>query len=1186
MRNADWVSKLDPAFEAQTRRRLRSVQHKHLQSCKRSSSWHREVPPWLWWKPSCSSKLQSPGAAANKKKFAGEEEESATDDFGPPYELSMRERQWAAEKNYLEEQGRLREHMYNRRRDQLNRLLCENPFDVLFGASMRRLNGTSLRPWLKSTLIWGEFGIMKEKKTNDHLPQRVDVKVEPPSAAKTLGKGVHSSAEYTLTARCPPESNSARRTTSQHEYDPVSGRMVHKPFVPPVPLVQTAKNDNNEDIPVKCSPDWLAACSLGGFAPDSVQPDQIRADIAQSQLAESFPKTPHPKSSSSPQASTAVEELFDDAKQPLHPILETKPEVKTERSPRDPPATRSRTILPPDDIDLLRPSDVRASMGITKATKTESTEQKQAVRNDLEASFASVHSALTTAEQKLAELRKEAGDRSSWTAVFDQIETDLTNQRVRLQKINLQGLATPSSEPKRSALTVPAEENKVMASKSPDSTSITVSPKMKNTTKIKQRSQGAGVAREIKLLDSEKITQPASISKSGLEKEPVGIHKVVQKFRALEAAATKAQVLAAAGRKLKDEVQALKSAYQGYEQKWSSKKPTHGQASVLHEHKAATLSEKTKGMGEGDIDPKVVDFNDPDKVFKKKAPHATTEEDQKHEQKLQAAAAEEQGKTQEKEKDRALYREVRRIYEEAYGTIDTKHSQGALLPESGRTDAGDKPAWRDFHPNHLKTYADNGVVPIDRGIDLANCARTLADGVSGGLPPSSNVQMTVSESSFGKNSQPINDDNTNSTSTSSSTLPSSSEKIQRLEPTIARYSKLDSSASEINGCVEPSIARYTKSKYSPVTGTLSTPHGKAPPLFVVKDTETHTSEAPADTKIAPLDYPTATKVTGSPSPTDPNAVTSNCLGEAIVPSSISSADATTPVSSFSVDGKVAVSVASGEDQASATKVPGGEALNPSVLEAGKASGSTASTNVNTSTSFTSSDSSTSTTPSSSDFSIAATPLLKNTEIPAASFLNENNISYKILAYDSATQTVLTTETTSRIAASIDKFIPMPEAITRLQDPAKFLPHLSELQASGYEIISSSAIALVCRKVREPAEQKSEVQQPPSSADPSGPRSQPAWLGTTDDSPLFAFQPLAPATGNFASPTGFVNYDTPFATTPALNHNPVSAADPESVDTRTNSAPRSGPSVKRQEVVFSGQKQKRWNKKNRRRVKRN
>lgn len=150
--------------------------------------------------------------------------------------------------------------------------------------------------------------------------------------------------------------------------------------------------------------------------------------------------------------------------------------------------------------------------------------------------------------------------------------------------------------------------------------------------------------------------------------------------------------------------------------------------------------------------------------------------------------------------------------------------------------------------------------------------------------------------------------------------------------------------------------------------------------------------------------------------------------------------------------------------------------------------------------------------------------------------------YKILAYDPTMQAIKTAEATSTVADTSSALTPA-EVLLRLSNPAKFFPHFEPLQAQGYEIVSGSGDILIFRMV-----------QPAGSPVISGQSksSQVAQaIKKTSRNPIDGMQggPIA-ATGNFASPTGFVNHDLPVSSEPPFKSN---------ID------------VRREEPVFSGQK---------------
>ncbi|RDW79553.1 hypothetical protein BP6252_04191 [Coleophoma cylindrospora] len=140
--------------------------------------------------------------------------------------------------------------------------------------------------------------------------------------------------------------------------------------------------------------------------------------------------------------------------------------------------------------------------------------------------------------------------------------------------------------------------------------------------------------------------------------------------------------------------------------------------------------------------------------------------------------------------------------------------------------------------------------------------------------------------------------------------------------------------------------------------------------------------------------------------------------------------------------------------------------------------------------------------------------------------------YKILAYDPTMQTINTAEATSIVSDTAAPLTPA-EVLLRLSNPSKFFPHFGPLQAQGYEIVSGSGDVLVFRKVRAATPEDSQIGKTRKKVvNP---------IDGTESRPMVA-------TGNFASPTGFVNHDMP--------------VDPSF---------KSNIDVRREEPVFSGTK---------------
>lgn len=167
--------------------------------------------------------------------------------------------------------------------------------------------------------------------------------------------------------------------------------------------------------------------------------------------------------------------------------------------------------------------------------------------------------------------------------------------------------------------------------------------------------------------------------------------------------------------------------------------------------------------------------------------------------------------------------------------------------------------------------------------------------------------------------------------------------------------------------------------------------------------------------------------------------------------------------------------------------------------------------------------------------------------------------YKILAYDLSTKKITTTKTTKLVEPLAGRPLSLSEALSGLENPAKFLPHFAALQSAGYETAAGGPNFLVFRKTRQPHPQAELEDGPTEPTRSSG------------DIPFRYANPIdgtTTQTGNFASPTGFVNYDPPYLVEETPN-NPSLTAESHA----WKSKPRDR--VSRQEDVFSGSSRRAW-----------
>lgn len=130
--------------------------------------------------------------------------------------------------------------------------------------------------------------------------------------------------------------------------------------------------------------------------------------------------------------------------------------------------------------------------------------------------------------------------------------------------------------------------------------------------------------------------------------------------------------------------------------------------------------------------------------------------------------------------------------------------------------------------------------------------------------------------------------------------------------------------------------------------------------------------------------------------------------------------------------------------------------------------------------------------------------------------------YKILAYDPTMQKIEVAETSSFVPDTASALTPA-DALLRLSHPTRFFPHFAPLKAEGYEIISGTGDVLVFRKVRPETVKPTELDA--AHNEPAFATAEPGMAETRINPIDMTGKPrFSPASANFASPTGYVNYD--------------------------------------------------------------
>lgn len=202
--------------------------------------------------------------------------------------------------------------------------------------------------------------------------------------------------------------------------------------------------------------------------------------------------------------------------------------------------------------------------------------------------------------------------------------------------------------------------------------------------------------------------------------------------------------------------------------------------------------------------------------------------------------------------------------------------------------------------------------------------------------------------------------------------------------------------------------------------------------------------------------------------------------------------------------------------------------------------------------------------------------------------------YKVLAYDSGND-MFSTATTSSNFTGKETPISIPEALSQLYQPARFVPHFSELQKEGYQVVYGTKDLLVFKKVKTTSSSSSSTEPKRQANLADHGVVKPAISEKSNATPSHApgvnpidgtTYPFEPESASFASPTGFVGdrWETLASEGKVQSPSTVSRLEPEPesadlksprpsysqpADEDVDTDIRHYPRVKREERVFSG-----------------
>ena len=328
-----------------------------------------------------------------------------------------------------------------------------------------------------------------------------------------------------------------------------------------------------------------------------------------------------------------------------------------------------------EDLDLLRPSDVRASAGLRGNSPKETDDDKQARRKKLEERYESCSPDHAQAEsntlvQKGEDLHAQIDRATELRGGFWLKET-LQDAELKPDEA-LKCTSTPwknkstvekDLDPKsihQESDSLQLSKNKIGPERSP-----AVAPGTSANGRAKADKLKAQIVPFKAKLDAMKADYDF------LRQEWLQEIRRLKENAAKKEEETKAQKVAQRARNIhEEEVKAQKVAMEAMEMRSSDgtteAAKTSGAGGLGRDGTEQPAPRRLQSFiqGEGDMASNVHEFAGRDRWYKRKAPHAMDAKDVENDARLQKAA-----------RDRALIREIRGIYEDTYGTIDTKHRQ-------------------------------------------------------------------------------------------------------------------------------------------------------------------------------------------------------------------------------------------------------------------------------------------------------------------------------------------------------------------------------------------------------------------------------------------------------------------------------------------------------------------------------
>ena len=337
-----------------------------------------------------------------------------------------------------------------------------------------------------------------------------------------------------------------------------------------------------------------------------------------------------------------------------------------------------------EDVDLLRPSDVRASTGLRGNSPKETHTDKQVRRKKLEENYKSCFLDRTShlvGEPTSTKLMQKGED------IPEEKDTSAELRFGSWSKGTLRVAELKSKDVSKGTSAVWVNEHSDARDFDPvsidqTSDSITLSKNgsvSESSSAVGSEAQDEATGKANKL-KAQMVPFKAKLDAMKADYEFLRQQWLLEIRMLQEKAAKKEEMkalkIAERAREIhEEEIKTQKVAMEAMEMRGSNRTTSTGKTSLArgvgNDDPENPTPRRLQSFlqGEGDMASNVHEFAGRDRWYKRKAPHAMDAKDAELEAKLQKVA-----------RDRALIREVRGIYEDTYGTIDTKHRQPQVDP--------------------------------------------------------------------------------------------------------------------------------------------------------------------------------------------------------------------------------------------------------------------------------------------------------------------------------------------------------------------------------------------------------------------------------------------------------------------------------------------------------------------------